>query len=471
MRLFEKSSILEGNCESVFGYHLAPLALRRLIPPWEKVEVQENEPGIFEGCIKSLQLRPFAWMPWVRVGWKAEHQNFQPPHQFEDIQSDGPMRHWIHRHLCESIDSDHARLTDRIEFEAKGPKWGSDRIEGWVESQLQTAFSYRHQLMQQDMVLHAWMGRPEPARIAITGATGLVGQRLASLLSVLGHDVWPVFRRNAHGEISGQHSFPPLRDKFLIWSPENGIEDRDRWEGLDACIHLAGKNIAAARWTTSFKRELFQSRVDATKRLSQQLAGLNHPPKAFVSASAVGIYGDQGEAIVTESTGPSSSFLGELAKEWERASRSLEDRGIRTTHARLAMVLSSRDGALARMLPLFRCGLGGKIGNGQQWWSWIDVEDAASILYWMAFDGRACGAFNGVAPEVVRNAEFTKCLAKTMNRMAVLPAPAFALRWMLGAMAEPLLLASCRAVPQRLEEVGFPFRFAMLKSSLVSQLG
>jgi len=471
MRLFEKSSILEGSCESVFGYHLAPWALRRLIPPWEKVDVQESEPGIVEGCVKSLHLRPFSWLPWVRVGWTAEHRNFQPPHQFEDIQVDGPMRHWIHRHLCEPIDSDRTRLTDRIEFQAKGLKWGSDRIEGWVESQLQTAFAYRHQLMQHDMALHAWMGRPKPGRVAITGATGLVGQRLASLLSVLGHDVWPVLRRNARGELSGHRSFPPLGDKYLIWSPENGIEDRDRWEGLDACIHLAGKNIAAARWTASFKRELVQSRVDATKVLSQQLAALSHPPRAFVSASAVGIYGDQGEAIVTELTGPSASFLGELAKDWESASRPLEERGIRTAHVRLAMVLSSREGALARMLPLFRCGLGGKIGNGQQWWSWIDVEDAASIFYWMAFDDRASGAFNGVAPTVVRNVEFTECLAKTMNRMAVLPAPAFALRWMLGGMADPLLLASCRAVPSRLEEIGFPFRYATLESSLASQLG
>jgi uncharacterized protein len=242
-------------------------------------------------------------------------------------------------------------------------------------------------------------------------------------------------------------------------------------EGLDIIFHLAGRPIDSSRWTETEKRKLEDSRILSTQRLVSQISGLSRKPRVFVSASAVGYYGDCGDRWITESHPPATDdFLGSLAMRWEEASKPLDELGVRLVHARLGIVLSSQGGALAKVLPLFRMGAGGKLGSGQQYWSWIGLQDCCRGLMFLADHPEARGAFNLVSPHPVTNAEFTSHLGKALHRPTFLPAPKFALRAALGEMADALLLASCRVRPERLEQLGFAFNQPELPAFLAAEL-
>jgi uncharacterized protein (TIGR01777 family) len=318
-------------------------------------------------------------------------------------------------------------------------------------------FTYRHSTTRDDLAAHAKYEEKGIMHIAVTGASGLVGSTLVPLLTTGGHKVTRLVRHSAgQGEAT--------------WNA-GGEFDPSPLDGIDAVVHLAGENIAAARWTDKVKAKIRDSRVQGTRFLCEALARMQTPPKALVCASAIGIYGDRGEEVITEDSTAGAGFLADVARAWEAATQPARDAGIRVVNLRFGVVLSPKDGALAKMLLPFRLGGGGRIGNGRQYWSWISIDDAAGAVLHALMTDSLSGAVNAVAPNPVTNAEFTKTLGRVLNRPTLVPMPAFAARLALGEMANELLLASTHVEPKELQQTGYDFRHPSLELALRHLLG
>jgi len=295
------------------------------------------------------------------------------------------------------------------------------------------------------------------SRIAITGSSGLVGSALAARLEAHGHDVLPVLR--------GSESNPKA-----LWNPATGWVREGALDGCEAVVHLAGASIGEGRWTASRRSELRASRIDATRLLVGHLRNLKIPPKTFISASAVGYYGNRGDELLGEDAGPGSGFLAELVRDWEREALAAGDLGIRTVILRLGVVISGQGGALGRMLVPFRLGAGGRLGSGRQWMSWISLDDAAGVVE-HAIGADVDGPLNTAASEPVTNREFTAALGHALRRPAIFPIPRVALRMAFGGMADEMLLASQRVDTSRLVASGYVPRHSNIGSALVAALG
>lgn len=295
-------------------------------------------------------------------------------------------------------------------------------------------------------------------RVAITGAGGLIGRQLVSELTAAGGAVVRLVRR---GPGPGQ----------VLWNPQAEQQDLRDLEGVEAVVHLAGENVAASRWTPRRKQELTASRVQATRGLCEGLARLRQPPRVLISASAVGWYGNRGTEWLDESSAPGAGFLAELAQAWEQSTSPARDAGMRVVLMRFGIVLAKEGGALAKMLTPVRWGLGGPLGPGDQYWSWVTLRDAcAAIRHGMLTDA-VRGPVNTVAPQAVTNREFVQTLARVLHRPACFPTPAVVLRCVLGEMADEMLLSSTRVQPAVLASSGFSFQDAELESALYGLLG
>jgi uncharacterized protein len=295
--------------------------------------------------------------------------------------------------------------------------------------------------------------------IVVTGASGLIGSAVVPKLKAGGHRVRRMVRRPAHAQ-------------EITWEPATGNIDSAALEALDGVIHLAGENIAA-RWTGSRKARIRDSRVQGTRLLSETLAGLRRPPKFLISASAVGIYGDRGDQVVTESTPPGEAgrdFLVSVCQEWEAAASPARAAGIRVVHPRFGVVLSPKGGALQKLLLPFRMGMGGRIGSGDQWVSWVAHEDVADAVTYLLSAESIEGPVNVSAPQPVTNRELTQTLGRVLGRPARLPVPATMLRLVFGEMADRTLLSSARVLPARLVESGYRFAYPALEGALRSML-
>jgi hypothetical protein len=298
-------------------------------------------------------------------------------------------------------------------------------------------------------------------KIVVTGASGLVGSSLSRFLTDGGHDVFPLVRR------------PVDANKGEIrWNPARGEIDSAALEGMDAVIHLAGKNIGAARWTEAHLREVRESRILGTKLLAATLAKLSMPPRVFISASAVGYYGTREQHEFTEDDGsPQNDFLSRLCVEWEQAAESAREAGIRVVHPRLGVVLTASGGALKMMLPVFRLGLGGVLASGRQWMSWIALDDLLEALNFLLLEDQVAGSVNITSPAPVTNFEYTKILGRVLRRPTIFRVPAFVLRTALGQMADELLINGSRVLPARLLRLGFKFSNSDLEGALRLELG
>ena len=295
--------------------------------------------------------------------------------------------------------------------------------------------------------------------VAVTGSSGLIGSALMAFLAARGHQVTRLVRRSPGGE------------REIQWDPEDGVRGLSGLEGADAVVHLAGENIASGRWTPQRKAEIRRSRVEGTRRLCESFARLARPPKVLASASAIGYYGDRGAEVLREDSPPGSDFLAQVCGEWESAAEPASRAGIRVVHLRTGIVLSPAGGALKKMLLPFSLGLGGRIGTGAQFMSWITLDDVVGATYHALNTGSLVGPVNMVAPTPVTNSEFTRTLARVLRRPALAPVPAFAARLAFGEMADALLLASARVVPNRLQGSGYRFRHPELEGALRHLLG
>ena len=292
-------------------------------------------------------------------------------------------------------------------------------------------------------------------KILISGGSGLVGSAATAALRADGHTV-------AHLVRSGG----AVKEGDVGWDPMRATVELAGIEGTDVVIHLSGAGIGDGRWTSARKQVLRSSRIDTTRVLVDSLSKLKQKPRALLVASAIGYYGDAGDEILTESSANGTDFLALLCRDWEAEARRAAPMGIRTATLRFGIILSGKGGAIPRMLTPFKLGLGGRLGSGKQWMSWIAIEDAIGIIRFAIANEQVNGPVNVVAPNPVRNEEFTRLLAGMLHRPAIFPAPAFVLKLAMGEMADALLLGSDRVVPEKLLAAGFPFRFQILEPAL-----
>ncbi len=291
-------------------------------------------------------------------------------------------------------------------------------------------------------------------KILISGSHGLVGTALIQALESEGHGIFRLVR------------YAPNSETEIEWSPDRYSIALARLEGFDAVVHLAGESIAEGRWTDEKKKRIRESRVKGTRLLGDALANLSNPPKSFVCASAIGYYGDRGEELLTETSAPGEDFLAGVCVEWEKATALASEKGIRVVNCRFGIILDAEGGALKKMLPPFRMGVGGKIGSGKQWMSWIALDDVIRGIKFALANDSIRGPVNFVAPAPVTNARFSKTLGKVLSRPTLFPVPAFGVRLLFGEMADALLLSSQQVAPAVLETSNFLFQYSQLKAAL-----
>lgn len=454
--VIERTSTLPAPVEEAFGWHERPGALERLIPPWERVTVLERSGGIRDGARTEVRVRVGP----VRFRWVAVHRDYAESRKFVDEQTEGPFSHWIHEHRFEPEGSESTRYTDRIEF---GPPFGTvgTMVGRWLaRPRTERMLAYRHATLRADLAAHAPYRERPRLRVAVTGATGLLGSALVPFLTTGGHEVIAVSRRR--GLAGAVH-----------WDPAAGVLDHAGLEGMDAVVHLAGENVGT-RWSEHRKRRIRDSRVEGTMLLAEALAGLRRPPRVLISASAMGVYGNRGDEVLTEDAlpeGPPADFFVELGRDWEGAAEPAAAAGIRVVNPRFGLALTPAGGALARMLPAFLLGAGGPLGRGTQWVSWISIDDAIGAIHHALFSDDLAGPVNLAAPEPVTSRTFAATLGRVLGRPALLPVPAPALKLLFGEMADTALLSSQRLSASRLLASGYLFRHPTLEAALRHVLG
>ena len=291
-------------------------------------------------------------------------------------------------------------------------------------------------------------------KILITGASGLVGSALVPALKSDGHEIISLVRS------------APKRESEVQWEPEREVKGAAKLEGIGAAVHLAGENLGDGRWTEEKKRRIRDSRVVGTRVLCNALLKLDRPPQTLISSSAIGFYGNRGSETLIEESSVGDDFLAKICDEWERATDPLKEKGVRVTHARFGIILSNKGGALAKMLTPFKLGIGGKLGDGKQYMSWIAIDDIVSAVRYILKNENLSGPLNLTAPNPVTNKEFTEALGKTLSRPTFLGVPEFALKIMFGEMAENTILSSARVLPKRLQDAGYKFLFPTLETAL-----
>ena len=455
--LFEKRSPMPASAAELFAWHARPGAFARLAPPWQRFEVVGGSPKVAEGSRVVLRM---AKGP-LRFRWVAEHRNVRPGSGFRDVQIGGPFALWEHDHLFEPRGPRASYLLDRIRFRPPAGPLGRLLMEAGLRRDLESTFRYRHATTRADLELHArYRDRPR-LRVAVTGAGGLVGRALTGLLTTGGHEVVRLVRPSAGAPGAGEAE----------WEPDRGLLDPAAVGRLDALLHLAGESIAAGRWTARRKRLIRSSRVDGTANLVASLERLERPPRVLVSASAIGFYGDRGAESLDESSPAGDGFLAELCSAWERAALAARTPGTRVAVARLGVVLSPAGGFLARLLPPFRLGLGGRLGDGRQRVSWISVDDAAGALLHLLMSDELDGPVNLTAPRAPTNRELTALLGRLLGRPTPLSMPAPVARALFGEVADGTMLSGVRARPALLQASGYRFRHAGPEVALRHLLG
>lgn len=450
--VFVRRETLSVPADEAFRWHERPGAFERLVPPWERIELVEETGGVRDGARVVLRMHAGP----LSLRWVAEHEGYTEGREFRDVQVEGPFRDWEHTHRMEPRADGTSVLEDRVEYALP---FAARLAGGAMRRRLERTFAYRQRTTRDDLAAHAATKGRTSMQIAITGASGLVGETLVAFLTTGGHGVRRLVRAGRK---------PP---GSVAWDPDAGTIDAAGLDGTDAVVHLAGEGIASGRWTDERKRRIRESRVKGTRLVAETLAAMPRKPRVLVSASAVGFYGARGDEGLDESSAPGTGFLADVCGEWERAADPARAAGIRVVHLRFGVVLSRKGGALAKMLTPFKMGLGGRLGSGAQWMSWISLDDAiGAVLHALANDAVA-GPVNAVAPNPVTNASFTKTLGGVLGRPTILPMPAFAARLAFGEMADHLLLTGQKVLPRRLLETGYRFRHPSLEEALRHLMG
>lgn len=449
----EYQTQVNAPTEQVFDWHERAGAFTRLTPPWEKVKILSHTGGIRDGARVVLRIKPGLFP----LRWIIRHQGYVRGHQFLDVQESGPFATYKHLHQFAPNSNNSTLLTDRLEYALPFGGLGKVVAGSFARRKFDRTFRYRHELTKRDLADHQHHAQMPRLKVLISGPNGLLGTQLSAFLTSGGHQVIGLTR--------GRSS-----ETMVHWNPTTGDIDAARLEGIDAVVHLAGEPIAAI-WTESKRKSVVESRVKGTDLLARTIAQLKTKPAAMISASAIGYYGDRGEELLDESKEAGDLFLSEIGKQWEAAAKPAREAGIRVVHPRIGIVLTPAGGALVPTLIPFRLGIGGSLGNGRQFWSWITIDDTIGGIHHALMNEEVHGPMNLVAPNPVTNREFSKTLASVLHRPCIVAAPAFALKTVLGQMGKEVLLASQRVTPQVLLNTGYKFRHPELKGGLEFVLG
>lgn len=450
------SSPIPTNAQTLADWHARPGAFERLAPPWETLKIVSQAGGIEDGAKLIFKV----YQGPIGLTWEAHHDQYIAGAQFRDVQHRGPFSTWEHTHRFIPIDDTHSTLSDEVRFQLPLEPLSAPIVGLVQRHMLQRMFDFRHRRTMQDLERHEAFASQPRQRIAITGSTGLIGTALKAFLTTGGHTVLPVVRHK------------PVDEGSIYWKPSSGEIDAEAFEGVDVVIHLAGAGVADKRWDEDHKRLVLESRTQGTRLLAQTLAGLKKKPRVLLSASAIGYYGDRDDELLTEQSSTGQDFLADACLQWEEAAQPARDAGIKVIHPRIGLVLAAQGGLLGPMLTPFKLGLGGKIGDGKQYMSWIALDDVLGALYHLMFQPDVEGPVNIVAPNPVTNAKFTKALGSVLGRPTFMSVPAFAIRAAMGEeMANSTALVSQRVRPGVLELSGFKFFYPEVKEALAHELG
>jgi len=449
---FETTLDCPVSAAELYAWHARSGAFERLLPPWERVKLVGLAARITNGARQTMELSVGP----LTKRWVAEITDVEPGTSFRDVQLSGPFARWEHRHAMEARGSDASRLRDQIEYRLPAGFVGRTVAGGFVRKSVERMFAYRHRITERDLRRHAEAGDAKRT-VLVTGSTGLVGSALCAFLESGGHTVRRMVRKD------------PQHANEFRWDPARGEFDRRALIGVDAVVHLAGENVGEPRWNDKRKRRILDSRVQGTSLIAREIGLCENGPQTLVQASAVGIYGNRGDEELSEASSHGDDFLSLVCEQWESSSADIP--GVRRVQLRFGVVLTPAGGALARMLPPFRAGAGGPIGSGEQWMSWISIDDAVAALHHAIWDAQLEGPVNAVAPEAIRNADFGRTLGSVLKRPAILPLPAFVARAAFGEVADALLLASQRVRPDKLTACGFRFDDPTLSGALQHLLG
>lgn len=461
---FTLRSAMPASAADVYAWHARPAAFLRLLPPWERITDLVQTGSFAEGRLEVAFRAPCCGP--IRHTWKVEFSDFEPGCGFRYRQVRGPFADWLHTHRIIPDGERKSFLENTVEYRLPFGVFGHAFAAGPVEDRLKALFAYRHALTASDLRRHGQFRDRPRLTIALTGSHGLIGSELALFLATGGHTV----RRL----VSGSFAKPAFNDGTTLhsWNPQQPV-DPALLEGCDAVIHLAADGISTSRWNETKRKKILESRTIPTQLLADAIANLppGRRPKVFLAASAVGIYGDRGDEVLTEDASAGTGFLADVCRQWEAAAAPAVSADIRTVHLRIGAVLSPKDGALGKQLFAFRAGLGAVLGSGKQWVPWIGIEDVVGAIHHCLQVESLTGPVNLMAPESVTNREFTKTLGRVLWRPAFNWLPPAALRVMFGDVADAVLLASMRGRPEKLLTSGFEFDHPNLEGSLRFLLG
>ncbi len=451
---FIKRTKISVPVETLFAWHGRKGAIARLTPPWAPLEmISCNMHGIQKGVKVRFKIKLFK----IPMTWESEHTEYKENRIFKDRQTRGPFAKWEHTHRFISQGATSCIMEDQVEFKLP---FGilSRPFYGFAKKKFEKMFDYRHRVLKND--LESRVQKNKKLKILISGASGTIGKALIPLLQTCGHEVIVLVRRKKY-----------LSDHEFFWNPYKGILDIESAGHIDAVINLNGIDISKGRWTAKQKKLIIDSRVIPTGLLAKKIKNMDQKPEVFITASAIGFYGNNSASVVTEADEKGDLFISRVCKEWEDASLEAQKAGIRTVMLRTGVVLTPVGGALAKMVLPFKLGLGVILSHGRQYMSWISMDDEIAAILSIIENHNIHGAVNITAPEPVTNREFSKILAKVFSRKVFFVMPKFIVRLIWGQMGRETILASIRVKPEKLLNNGFTFQHKTLFSALKDMLG
>ncbi len=452
--LFIKKTKFKGSPDDLFKWHERPGALERLSPPWDPVEVISRNGGIKEGGKVKMYMKAGP----VKYIWKALHTEYEEGKYFRDIMEKGPLSEWSHTHSFIKNDENNSFLEDKIQFALPLKTHGINFFKRFIKKNLDSIFNFRHKTLGNDLHLHNLYGK-EKKTILISGASGLLGSALTPFFTTGGHEVLHLVRRE------------PENENEIFWDPKKKKHGIEKSRKIDVIINLSGEHIGEGRWTDSKKKRIIDSRIDSTSLLIKLVSELDTPPEVMLSASAIGYYGGSEKEFVDENSSCGNDFISEVCNLWEDAALPVKKYGTRLVLLRIGVVLSPLGGALERMLQTIKFGVGGRLGNGKQYISWITTDDVINAIYFAMHNKEISGPLNLVTPTPVTNNSLTKSIGKILKRPTIFPVPALIIKVLFGEMGKEIVLSGVRVKPDKLINSGFTFLHEDLELGLRFMLG